>query len=464
MRIEEMRLIVRPGRGVVARYDRVVLLVAQADDPAAADLIAAARGTDAKAAVDRMFEIVRRREPQVVSPFCALIQDGGELRVAIHGAMEVLAVTGDSTLRVAGRDAASGVEESLGAEVSRLAIGKQTPPVSAEPLLDLVEGIVSAGSIQLVPRGEAAPVAEPEVRMEPPLMEVPSLAAAPMAPPPVAPPPVAPPPVVPAPLAPAPVAPAPVAPPLVAAPPPPPAPAPPPPAAPAPVAQAPVAQAPVAPAPVASPPVAQAPAAPAAAPPAAAPPSADKATLAGQPPPPLASALADLRRAATISHEVLGKAPEHVDAPEVEGRLCPNGHLNNPILRECWVCGTSVSGQTARGPRPPLGRLTTKDKRSYIVDSNFVIGRKPGMAEDVAAGKARPIEVPEEHPGVSRRHAELLVEGWDLVLRDLGSSNGTYYLVAGETDWRRVEPDRPVKIASGTIITLGGFEILFDTL
>ena len=32
MRIEEMRLIARPGRGVVARYDRVVLLVAQADD------------------------------------------------------------------------------------------------------------------------------------------------------------------------------------------------------------------------------------------------------------------------------------------------------------------------------------------------------------------------------------------------------------------------------------------------
>ena len=170
----------------------------------------------------------------------------------------------------------------------------------------------------------------------------------------------------------------------------------------------------------------------------------------------------EIRRAATIAHQALGPAPEHVEAPEVEGRLCLNGHLNNPSVGECWVCGTAVGAETARGPRPPLGRLTTKDKKSYIVDTNFVIGRRPGMAEDVAAGRARPIEVPDEHHDVSRRHAELKVEGWDLMLHDLGSSNGTYYLVAGATDWVRVQPAQPVRVESGTIITLGGYEILFE--
>jgi hypothetical protein len=354
LRIEEARLIVRPGPGLVARYGPVVLLVAQSDHPAAAELVAAARNTDVAAGVEMMFEVVRRKRPELVTPFCAVIQDGDELRVAVNGAIEVLAVARDSTIRVAGRDATSGVEESLGAEVSVLAIGDQPPDPAAGPLLDLVEGVVPAASITLVPR---APLATPAV-------------------------------------------------------------------------------------------------APAAVP----------ETVAGQQPPPVEAAVAEIRRAATIAHQTLGPAPEHVEAPEVEGRLCTNGHLNNPSVGECWVCGAAVGAETARGPRPPLGRLTTKDKKSYIVDTNFVIGRRPGMAEDVAAGRARPIEVPDEHHDVSRRHAELNVEGWDLILRDLGSSNGTYYLVAGATDWVRVQPAQPVKIESGTIITLGGYEILFESV
>ena len=143
--------------------------------------------------------------------------------------------------------------------------------------------------------------------------------------------------------------------------------------------------------------------------------------------------------------------------------MCAFGHLNHPAAASCWICGGTMTDQVGRGPRPPLGRLTTKDKRNFILDGDFVIGRRPDQSEDVAAGRARPIEVAQDQSAVSRVHAEIRVQGWDVVAIDLGSANGTYYMPPGG-QWIRMQPREPVAITNGTTLTLGGFEIILDAV
>src|SRR5690606_7210961 len=55
-------------------------------------------------------------------------------------------------------------------------------------------------------------------------------------------------------------------------------------------------------------------------------------------------------------------------------------------------------------------------------------------------------------PGVSRHHAELRIEGQQVALVDLGSTNGTF--VHGQ-------PVRRVELQSGTRVTLGRTTLVF---
>jgi hypothetical protein len=425
----ESRLIPRPGSGILARFGGVVLLLARADDPAAPELIAAARETDPANAIDGLFQVARKRGGAKVAPFCAIVDDGSQRTLAIHGEMEAVVMVNGSPVRFAGRGAGSRVEEPIPEGATDIAVGDRRPKLGADPLLDLVAGIVPAGSFQLtsgarVTTAEAAvaapaePVAEPEpaAAAEPQPMvdgeQEPAAAVESVA----------------------------VAEPAVE------------PEADA-TAQHPAAEADTAEAPAEG--IAAASAAGI---------EADATAVGPAPPTVQASARGDVKQALTIAYQAMTVAPEHAQPPEVEGRLCEMGHLNHPAAVECWICGSAVTGQTASGPRPPLGRLSTKDKRSFILDGDFVIGRKPDVAEDVAAGRARPIEVPAELSGVSRVHAEIRVDGWDVLAYDMGSSNGTYYLPAGAGQWIRMEPHRPVPITSGTTLSLGGFEMIYETV
>src|SRR5438874_10088309 len=140
MDLASMRLIVRPGEGVVARRKGVVLFVEKADEAALEDLLSAIDGRSSDAA-EKLFHVVHARRPATVAPFCALVQDGAELRLAIHGPIQVES----GGISYAGRDTASRIEESLGSDVSELRAGAAGSEEPAEKLLDLVEGAVRAG-------------------------------------------------------------------------------------------------------------------------------------------------------------------------------------------------------------------------------------------------------------------------------------------------------------------------------
>ena len=162
--------------------------------------------------------------------------------------------------------------------------------------------------------------------------------------------------------------------------------------------------------------------------------------------------------------QTLAVAPVAADLSpvELEGVLCFAGHFNDPEAAACRICGASIGEEIQRRPRPPLGRLLTQDGREFIVDRPLVVGRSPSQSGDVVAGTAAGVEVPSTETGVSRAHAELLVDGWAVLVRDLGSANGTYVLPAGISEWFRVEPDHPIQIEHGTVIAVGEFELKYE--
>ena len=94
------------------------------------------------------------------------------------------------------------------------------------------------------------------------------------------------------------------------------------------------------------------------------------------------------------------------------------------------------------GPRPALGVLTLDDGSAYPL-TGFVLGRGPERDQLVRSGRAVPLTLAD--PTVSRIHARMLANGWDLVLTDAGSLNGTRICPAGGDGWSAVPAGAEVR-------------------
>jgi hypothetical protein len=156
---------------------------------------------------------------------------------------------------------------------------------------------------------------------------------------------------------------------------------------------------------------------------------------------------------------------EHVDAesqspresPRLLGVWCDAGHVTSPDREECRVCGLTVPGQAPiLVARPPLGVLIFDNGDRVEVDQPVILGRDP---------KPNPSSPdPEEpllHPvasatgQVSRTHAEIRAQGWDVVLTDLGAMNGTALTLPGASPIA-IEANLPTVITPGARVDLGG--------
>jgi len=142
------------------------------------------------------------------------------------------------------------------------------------------------------------------------------------------------------------------------------------------------------------------------------------------------------------------------------GPKCANGHENPPGATSCWVCGLPV-GDAAGGAKP-LGRLVGSGGINLLIGRTLIIGRHPEEAPEVAAGKATALPTPAEDRGVSRVHAELRVDGANVMLVDRNSANGTYVKPPKSSAWIKLEPGHGVKIVAGTGIMIGDFELRLD--
>jgi FHA domain len=149
------------------------------------------------------------------------------------------------------------------------------------------------------------------------------------------------------------------------------------------------------------------------------------------------------------------------DAPIVLGVYCKNGHFGDPNARSCVVCGVSRGRRGPApqpGPRPPLGALVLDDGSALELSVDCVIGREPALDPSVVAGEAHPLAIADA--AVSRVHARVHLDGWQVLLIDLGSVNGTRIRLPGKRSEQALEPNVPVPLQSGTRVLVGtqGFQ------
>jgi hypothetical protein len=151
----------------------------------------------------------------------------------------------------------------------------------------------------------------------------------------------------------------------------------------------------------------------------------------------------------------------------VEGIYCKNGHFNDPDARYCAVCGISM-GQLTKirqlGNRPPLGVLVLGDGSVCQLDADYVIGREPTLDSAVADGRARPLRLMGASGVVSRIHARVELDGWQVYLTDLNSANGTQILLPGERNPTNLKPGVRTPLVPGVQIRLGGeYALQYDS-
>jgi FHA domain len=151
----------------------------------------------------------------------------------------------------------------------------------------------------------------------------------------------------------------------------------------------------------------------------------------------------------------------------VEGVYCKNGHFNDPEARYCAVCGISMGQLTKvrqQGPRPPLGVLILSDGSVCQLDADYVIGREPTLDSSVADGRARPLRLIGAAGVVSRIHARVDLDGWQVFLTDLNSANGTQVLMPGERNPTNLQPGVRTPLMAGAQIRLGGeYVVQYDS-
>lgn len=158
-------------------------------------------------------------------------------------------------------------------------------------------------------------------------------------------------------------------------------------------------------------------------------------------------------------------SPFLVDAKQVlvEGVRCHRGHLNRPGMIFCAVCSSPIrDGEEPPtvGPRPPLGCLVTSDGSVYRLDCAYKVGPSP------EAEPGSPVGADVDPPGGPRHlgfggdaesqgRAEVILEGWDVVVLDGGSEVGTYLYNAGASKWQRMASGSRAVLEPGTHISFG---------
>lgn len=125
---------------------------------------------------------------------------------------------------------------------------------------------------------------------------------------------------------------------------------------------------------------------------------------------------------------------------ETDDRECPGcGRLNLATATQCLKCGDDLAAQTNSAPI----HLVLPDGEAVPLSEGEVVllGRE---ADDPAIRRCL-----SRYDQVSRRHAEIVIEGTTARVRDLRSTNGTY------VDERPVTGETQVPVGEGIRIRFG---------
>jgi hypothetical protein len=151
----------------------------------------------------------------------------------------------------------------------------------------------------------------------------------------------------------------------------------------------------------------------------------------------------------------------------IPAKRCPNGHPNDPEATGCRLCqaGLDVAAPVVDVRPEPLARLLLEDGTAVDLVADLVIGRCPADPGPADGFDPRPDgTIGSDGAGdtltvtgrpVSRRHLVVEIRGWRLLIRDVGSTNGTFVARHGERGRRRVPDARAVTLRIGDTIHFG---------
>ncbi len=142
----------------------------------------------------------------------------------------------------------------------------------------------------------------------------------------------------------------------------------------------------------------------------------------------------------------------------VTGRYCGRGHFNAPRDHWCRICGLALSDDPSdevEGARPPLGQLIWDNGEADLITTDTVVGRDPSSDAAVTAGHAVGLCPSGQSEGMSRVHAELRLVGWEVLLSDRASTNGTFLWDEAQQAWQRLEAGERHPLSIGAIVAFG---------
>ena len=168
----------------------------------------------------------------------------------------------------------------------------------------------------------------------------------------------------------------------------------------------------------------------------------------------------------TLPTESLISQGANFQGASIRGVCCPRDHLNDPRDDFCRVCGLPLvpGGPETEGPRPPLGKLTWDNGEVHELIGAALVGRDVALDGAVVSGELTPLVPSGQNDSMSRVHAELRPSGWDVVVVDRGSTNGTFIWDEPSKAWQRLVPDEPHVVRPGSVLAFGERTATFETV
>lgn len=183
----------------------------------------------------------------------------------------------------------------------------------------------------------------------------------------------------------------------------------------------------------------------------------------GSPPPPPPQPVAEASdvgdsevAAATISRSAIlaGASAGAAGGPTVLAARCPSGHLGPAYADRCRVCRQFISPQEPfMTVRPLLGVLRSSNGDVVPLDRGVLAGRAPTAPDVTDRERPHVLALASPPDGISRTHLEVRLDGWQVLVVDLGSTNGTMVTPPNQDSFKLRERD-PVLIEPGTTINL----------
>ncbi len=135
---------------------------------------------------------------------------------------------------------------------------------------------------------------------------------------------------------------------------------------------------------------------------------------------------------------------------------CAQGHFNPPYAGKCRVCSAPMPPQhPTEIPRPTLGQLRLSTGGIVPLDRPAFLGRNPQVPSGYSAEQPNLVRLPDPDKDVSGQHLEVSLDYWNVLVRDLGSTNGTEVILPGEMPVV-LRANDPVIIEPGTRVVLAG--------